>query len=365
MSINIVLDIHGVLCTYAKTSEVDPHGDFFQNHGAVLTAYKTQYVFPGVIEMLKVLFQTENLKVSFFNRAPKQYNTLLVEELLKISCGPKYLVRVLSFEDLIERNEKDVSKVLSEGDLLENAVLIDNHLKSVAEGQIKNYLQVEGMNSEKFTRIELLRDPNQIDGARRLKCFLVTGKLLATAKYIKEGGKILIFKKDKGYEIGFFDQDNVYKVEMLPKEKYFACVLILNTLNPKNKCFGKEIQIPQVINCIYSFVDSIGGQTREICYQANHICYVTGLLFTALSTSKEKNISVSEALFQLQYRLRSKARGENTYQSSIETLQNTSKYYFVGLKKLREVNPEFQFVTPQIYHKCVHLPIKEDGCVLL
>jgi hypothetical protein len=365
LSINIVLDIHDVLCTYSKTSEVDPHGDFFQNHGAVLSAFKTHYVFPGVIELLKVLFQAENFKVSFFNEVPKQFNVLLVKQLFEIASRPKYPVRVLSFEDLKEHYEKDISQVLSEGDLLENAILIDVQQKNVADGQIKNYLQVEGMTSEKFSRLSLEMDPSQVDGARRLKCYLVTGKLLATAKYIKEGGKILIFKKDKDYEIGFFDQDNVYKVEKFPPDKYWECILLLDRINPKNRCFGKEIRNLHVIECIYEFVASCGGQTREICFQANRICYITGLLFTALSQSKEKNISVSEALLQLQYRLRSKVNNGHKYQCNIEKLQNTSEYYFVGLKKLREVNPNFQFVTPQVYHKCVHFPVKEDVCVLL
>ena len=49
MTINVVLDIHDVLaCTEVRNIE---QASFFKNKGAIITAVKTHYVFPGVIEL--------------------------------------------------------------------------------------------------------------------------------------------------------------------------------------------------------------------------------------------------------------------------------------------------------------------------
>jgi len=61
--IHVVLDIDGVLCC----SGAKENASFYKEKGAVLSAIKTYYVFPGVIELLQLFFANREIKVSFFS----------------------------------------------------------------------------------------------------------------------------------------------------------------------------------------------------------------------------------------------------------------------------------------------------------
>jgi len=84
-SINLVFDIDGVLaCNAIGSTKI---AAFFLKKGAIITALKTHYVFPGVIELMQLLFQTENIKVSFFSSGDRQRNEIFVKQLLELALG--------------------------------------------------------------------------------------------------------------------------------------------------------------------------------------------------------------------------------------------------------------------------------------
>ena len=136
--INVVFDIDGVLaCTRARTLQ---SASFFHRKGMIITALKTHYIFPGVRELMQLLFSIDRIRVSFFSSGVKERNIPFVRELLETSLGREnYLkvegrVDVLSRDDLLRmqitdsysqyekyglyhgNKKKDVSKVLREGE---------------------------------------------------------------------------------------------------------------------------------------------------------------------------------------------------------------------------------------------------------
>lgn len=64
MAFHVTLDIQGLLACDKIVTEKDIA--FFRNRGAIVSAHKTMYVFPAVIELVAALYQNENTKVAFF-----------------------------------------------------------------------------------------------------------------------------------------------------------------------------------------------------------------------------------------------------------------------------------------------------------
>ncbi|MEI8365908.1 MAG: hypothetical protein WCF65_05770 [Parachlamydiaceae bacterium] len=229
MNLNIVFDIDDVLtCTSAKVAE---RALFFKNKGAILTAVKTHYVFPGVIEFMKLLFQTEHVKVSFFSAGAKHRNDKFVEELLTLSLGElkynevKHRVRILSHEDLTrssprecrkafdlfgiepwENSQKDISKVLEEGDLLENAVLIDNSAENAACGQIQNLLYVAPTSITNYRKLHQKIGFYNPDGYKYMRYRMVVGTKYLNKESVKRGESILFEKINDIFKLSFINK---------------------------------------------------------------------------------------------------------------------------------------------------------------
>lgn len=386
MNVNIVLDIDGVLaCTSVKNIQ---QAKFFKNKGAILPAIKTHYIFPGVVEFVKLLFQTENLKISFFSSGQKKRNIIFVDQLLKFALPElryqeiKSKVCVLSREDLIESGreegekhyklydlcpgikQKDISKALGESDPPENAVLIDDNYSYVACGQAKNILFVPESENKNFEKLSSKSDFYEIDGYRVLRCVLAAEESSHLEKRaVEEGKQILLLKTKEGFEVGFLNKSKKYQQMVISQEEHEDLLLKLNEIHQNNR--KKSVSIvkdKELIKHIGELVASFEGKARKICRQANRIYYITGLLFTALKVAESENISISESLFQMQFKLK---KGMETYQHDFWRSCKIDDFYLIGLEKLKEVNPNLQLTTPHNYSECVKFPISEEEQFML
>jgi hypothetical protein len=383
MSINIVLDIDGVLA--CNTVENVKQALFFKNKGAIMTAIKTHYLFPGVIEFIQFLFRRENIKVSFFSSGDKERNIIFVEQLLKLALQEqgyeevKHKVRVLSRDDLtvpddkenVEHHrvyglwagnkQKDLSKVLCEEDLLDNTILVDDTPSYVACGQAKNVLYVDSTENRNFEILPSTCNSYHPEGYKFLPSVLVIidhgGR---EKKAVKNGKQLLILKKDNGFEVEFLDKNFKYQKQLICVEENKELVAELNRIyqdtKNKNKT-GSVIKDAELTQSICQLVTSFDGRAKKICRQANRIYYVAGLLFTALEQSKSNSISLSECLFRAQFKL--KKDGE-TYKPDFKKLSKRDDLYLLGLEKLREINPHLRFTTPQSYVECIQLPSSQE-----
>lgn len=390
MTINVVLDIHDVLaCTEVRNIE---QASFFKNKGAIITAVKTHYVFPGVIEFIKVLFQTENVKVSFFSSSKEEVCVRFVEQLLKSALGEskyadvKQKVKVLSRNDLTEASDeakkehfrlyglhvgnmqKNIAKVLGEGESLENAVLMDDDKTYVEMGQARNFLSVPCTNGRNF---EVLRDlcrRYQPEGFKFLRCIfanesVASGLLEYEEDLVKEGRQILIIKTKDGFNIGYVDKESKYQSKQISSD-HPSLLEELNKIhrgsieNSKTVCY---VENKELVKNICLLVESWGGRNKKICRQANRIYYAAGLFFTALKEAKAQNITIAESLFRLQFKLKEmKEEDDHKYEPVFRRLSKMEDIYVIGLQKLREVNSTLQFTTPHSFVQCVQLLISGE-----
>ncbi len=384
MHINVALDIDGVLaCRRVGSNE---QAQFFKNQGAIITAKKTYYVFPGVIQLIKLLFQTEDIKVSFFSAGKKERNELFVEELLKLALTPskyediKHKLRILSRNDLISasleerqtqmkiydilpgRKQKDLSKILCEGELLEHAILIENDITYVACGQAKNVLLMPSNDNYNFRVLSSKCKVYQPEGYKFLGCVLVSEASCHAFQKIRveEGKQILLLKTKNEFEIGFLDKEShQYKQETISLKDNEELIEELNKIHQNQIEKSQniyQIQDQELIKTLCHLVGVRGGLMKKICRRANRIFYVTGLLFTALKQSKSQGIPITEFLLRLQFKL----QDNNTYTPRFRELRKIDDLYLLGLEKLREIKSDLQLMTPHHYVECIKLPLLKE-----
>lgn len=377
MTLNAVLDIDGVLaCRSVKNIE---QVYFFMSKGAIITAIKIHYIFPGVIEFIKFLFSIENLRISFFSSAVKNRNFIFVHELYKICLtetqynDTKDKVKILSYDDLstpqsddwLEHRRlynfragkklKDITKVLDENDSIENAFIIDDQPTGIACGQAKNILFLRETENINYDNLTLKCSTYDSKGYTFFKCCLIYKK---ENLYIKKEKRISIFKNNEIFKISFFDHDSNYKTKTISSKKHPNLFKKINKIYIRNLTFEKNnyyIKNNKLIQMIFTFVEGHKGKTKKICRQANRIYYAAGLFFTALQISKENNISISESLFRLQYVKES----DSTFTLN-DNLKKVDRFYLLGLEKLREFNPNLELIHPHNYVQNLKLPSSEE-----
>jgi hypothetical protein len=196
-------------------------------------------------------------------------------------------------------------------------------------------------------------------GERHLKCMLNFNKNTDIEQnLVEDGRRIIIYKTNDSFEVKFVDLENACHIKNVVKDTD-----LFNKLNSyyeeylADGDFLIDIEDQETVKAICDFVAGFDGRSKKVCRRANRICYVTGLLFEAISHAKELGISLSESLFQIQF---SKIEGEKTYRSNYEKLVKKDHFYWLGLEKLKEVNPDFTFVTPHSYYRDMGLPISDD-----
>lgn len=375
--INVVLDIDNVLCHDSKLKPNE--ANFYLNEGAIISALKTHYVFPGVKEFIKLLFQTKNIKVSFFSSSDHARNKLFVKELLKASLGKheykkiKKDVIILSKEDLVSNSKnnplydlpsgtqgKDISKVLRNGDLIENAILIDDSATFACFNQSENLMKVPCATRGGFTDLPFLLDSYDKDGYRGIPCYFRTIEEYdseyedpdeLSENSILFPDEINVLKSKGGYEIEFLNTQAKQCERKALNENNKELISLLNEIH-KISCSVKN---PKLLSKIYAFVDSNKGQTKVMHLESNRICYVAGLLFKSMEEAKQKNVPITKVLSQWQFQ----KEINNTFTPIFDKLHSQQHLYFYGLDKLKEVNPNFSIVSPNKYHSYLNLKIDE------
>lgn len=371
MVYNIACDIDQVFA-FHKIKDY-PQARFFFNKGAVLTAIKTHYIYPGVLEFIRLLALTPNLKTSFYSAGKPERNNVLVPLLLNRALPESQFIeikskmRVLSREDLILSKEKDLiskyynpcfnwisdtqkdlSKVLSGEELLENAVLIDDQSGNAANGQLFNFLKVPVAEAEDYASlIEKMKFYDPQNGTRFLKCLLnVSGSL--QEDFVKDGRRIVISKLNDNFEIRFINFDGDIQIENidLDDEELYLQLDYFYVMAVKTGCPMGVIEEPKVVENICNWVSQRNGKSRKICRRANRICYVVGLLFSALNAAGTEKISLSAALSCYQF----KRNESNALIPQFHKLQKDERFYLLGMQKLKEVNPDYELINPHSYH---------------
>jgi len=361
--VHIVFDIDGVL---AAPGILDSHqGDFFHKKGFVLTAIKTHYIFPGVIELLRLLLQTENLHVSFFSSGGKERNVIFVQEILQQAIGIeeykkiKGSVQILSREDLSasmsaigrEREElaniknteqrktygmglgnmaKDLTKIQKD---LENVVLVEDDSSYVAYGQARNLLYVPETDQYSYERLNP-RWGYAPDGYRPMQCRFDDPD---SSDYYDDED-IQVIRDGDQFQVKYLDfESNQHKQIPIKDEKLRQA---LNELASK-----VWIEEPSITRELYALVEAQKGRIKRLCRKVNRIYYVAGLLFTALEKAKQEKTSITEQLFRLQFIPTS----QTTFKPIFKSLTKRDYFYEIGLKILKQVNKNLEFTTPQNY----------------
>ncbi|HSX26364.1 MAG TPA: hypothetical protein VLE89_05085 [Chlamydiales bacterium] len=229
---NIVFDIDGVLC--AKNA--DPaNALLFLRKGQILTALKTHYIFPGVIELLTRLYRTENVRVSFFSSGIRQRNELLIPQLLQKALPEtheriRFETTILSREDLTElsreksypkspfslgNKQKDIEKVLRPGELLENTLLIEDDSSYAMPEQYKNLLHVPETESDHFFE----EDPDEDFYPQANRIYYLAGILFTALEQARRDNLPLAaslysiqFSNDKPIRWELQKNDHFYKI---------------------------------------------------------------------------------------------------------------------------------------------------------
>lgn len=362
---NLVFDIDHMLAFHMVG---DIHqANFISHKGAILseTDLKTHYIYPGVLELIRLAYDTEDFKVSFFSKGSERRNRRFVQLLLdKALPDPKYdekklKTRIFSRDDLTKTSrgtKKDLSIVLEDDDALEDALLVDDKPRNSMAGQESNFLQVPLVDWEEYDAL-IERHPNyESNGTRFLKCKLNVGGFTDREKNaVQEGRRIFINKNGEDFEIKYVDRNNVVQAKTVQDPELLAELAQQYQKGIEDRTSLVSIQNRETILKICQFVTSFQGRTRKICRSANRICYVTGLLFEALSYAQANETSLSYALFTKQF------KEENGYKLNLKDDQ----LYLEGFRRLKEVNPNFQLVTPANYNELINRDIPEEDRLFL
>ncbi len=366
--INVVFDIDSVLtCHHSRNIK---HASFFLRKGKILQAIKTHYIFPGVVDLIKLLFQTEDIRVSFFSSGVKERNDIFVKEILEIALGKDHYEKIKDSVTILSRcdvtsctreesleaervysirpgnYQKDVSKVLREGESLENTVLIDDDSSYCAHNQAANMLFVPPSEEGNFYHL-----PDKFiecDEEGHHLIYIATPEEKNVSTYDKERvenkDQVMLIKKEEGYELRFLDRKTgLYQEKSVSKKDAET----LSTFSLKDKTVHPEL---------YKLIHSYGGRIRKIFHDVNRIYYATGLLFTALERAKLKGTSLSQELFSLQF----KEKKQWVYER-LRDLSKKDDFYLIGLKKLQEVNSSLEFTNPKSYIELIDkAPSKEE-----
>jgi len=389
--VHVVLDIDQVLaCTQASYHQAI----FFQRRGAIISAIMPHYIFPGVLEFIQVLGQTEGIKFSFFSAGDARRNEILVDALLKRALPEvKYhalrdKIRICSKEHLttVSANKKrkheslfgfssnpqikDLRKIVSEEEL-SNTVLIDDNLFVAAPDQRGNLLLVPEMSAQKYDKLPQKKERYLPDGYRHLECVLGNADAKAVAqKQVRSGKQIVVLKTEEGFSIQFLDRSSHrYQSKELStdndqelKEKltqFHEHIMSRYQPNPEGM---KYLYIPgethtvtdaSLAQSILSFVARHDGIHKKIKRKANAICYAVGTLMKALQQSKEKNVPITEILFKMQF----KPKADGTFATCFRERFRQDEIYKIGWEALRQVNPDFTWTSPHQYMAVITPPL--------
>lgn len=384
---NIVFDIDHTLAFHSVSSF--RQGKFIREKGAILplATLPTHYIYPGITELVRLIFLDEKFKLSFFSKGTAARNEEFVRLFMDQTIPePEYAlrkeqVRVLSREDLVEADFdeymhhefygiwpsdtiKDVSKVLSDNDLLENTILIDDQVDNAAYGQVSNLLVMPYVDESCYDSLIAKMKFYDESGMRYLKCMLSFDQMIDLEEgLVEDGRRIVVYKVGNSFEIKFIDFQDVVRSENVAIDTD-----LFNKLNQYYEQWVEDdvsmyyFEDLETVKAICNFVAEFNGRIKKLCRRANRVCYLAGLLFTVLSFAEMHKVPLSHALFRYQYSLN---EDQKTYTSKFFKLVKDDRLYHLGLKKLKEVNEKFEFVTPHNYTKCIQTPLAINDILFL
>ncbi len=342
----IVYDIDDVLCT-CNVSTIEQVA-FFARYGLIITAIKTHYVFPGVVELMKASFDEPDTDIYFSSRGIEERNKKFVRKLLKCSLGKdrasqvKYTVHTVKRKvyvgDPIEC--KDLNEICGDS---QNATLVDDSQGMIAPGQFKNFLYVYEPRFNEFSPFCDTEGyvPLSLDchGSMRLYYMVV------------HGGGLRLKKKQSSCELTFLDKKTREKKRLdLMQETHSE--LISKIGKAKNVGDLEETCRYEIV----SVIENAGGVTKRIDRSANHFFNYVGVLFTALNENKKTGEPVSEILYRLQWRRDVEGYEGPSNQEIFWSIYDET-FYEYGLSILKKYNPELAFMTPMKYREATLVPL--------
>lgn len=112
---------------------------------------------------------------------------------------------------------------------------------------------------------------------------------------------------------------------------------------------------------LHQIIQEYQGRTSSLFKTANRVCSYTGLLFKVLQSAEKKGTTLSEELFKIQYR-NSKELG--SFERN-KLFPDDDNIYEFGLRKLREVNPQYSFYAPNRYAEVIKTPPTDEEQIKL
>lgn len=318
---------------------------FYMRKGSILSAKNiTHYVFPGVIELIQLLCQIEDVKLSFFSAAHSSRNKPFVASLLKLSLGDEKYNKIRDNIVIFSENhccsrKKKLSAILK--DPIEDTVLIDNDPSNRAENEENNFLYAPPTFTDSFSKLEFKQDKYDVKGKTRIKCFINSSKQISADWH----GEILKIR---------FWHKGLKKIQQIDVSKETE-IELYDLLKPYMKLYNFQIPCNNaILDKLYKFVEKHGGQTEKICHRANRIYLITALLFRALNQARSSNASLSSFL----------PRIHTKWNSACEVNKNEwmtdDELYLEGLEILRGINPSLEFIHPHNYLEAARTPLTED-----
>jgi hypothetical protein len=401
---NIAFDIDNVLAdfTVLDLNEIK----FYQQRGFVLTAIKTHYIFPGVTELMQLLFRMPDVKVSFFSYGHQYRNELFAERLLKHALGEAYyleikeniqifsgikdngctdLIKPTSEEHVAQKDKyclsfgnqkKSLEKVVGQDENLDDSVLIDDSSSWVKSGQERNYLHVPAIYNDHYEEMERESQYYSCDENGYWKISFRDCTSIPDKEYVKNlimsASCIGFFIEKEKCTLGYIDyeQKHYKEIELTQVSDGSLLAAIKAHYQENGSAIEQQAEAGETMTkaeldlALYALLEEKQGKTTAIHLACNRICYVTGVLFKALEHARGGS-TLAEFLFPLHFSAREES---GTFEPRFQTekaAHEKEEYYHYGLKKLQQANPHFTFITPQIYSKCCAVTISTEEEIVL
>ena len=362
-TLNVVSDIDEVLSISHVNTIEQLH--FFSDFGALITANKrTYFLLPGVREFFQWLHTIENIRVSFFSAGPHVRNIDFVHSLYQLSFPKTHVqmtkdLQILSRHDLTpcEISKKDITKALAPGDLLEQAVLIDDNEQNIVTGQVKNFLLTPKTSIKTYEKLHGKCWQYTPDGFKAIPYYLMNSLTAQNMKSPVLIGKMIQVVSHEGYfELRFINHlTGTVQNEVISQEKHPSMVTQLSKLYSLDRVHQGEtirIQDMDLLLKLMDYVSNKEGRIKKLCRAINRIYYVAGLLFTASERSKKNGTSIADSLFKWQFTSEQKPRHS--------FLKKQDNLYWIGLRKMQEVHPQLRFLSPHDYVSYKNKSIPEE-----
>lgn len=382
-TVNIIFDIDGIVACKSTSKNDSPR--FYLKKSAILMAADTpHYIFHGFIELFKALHKREDVRISFFSSGRDIRNVDFVKDLMTTALGEEAYLAVKDRIGVFSRKncmifpndeqrrdheiygtphgnqKKDLSVCLEKGESLENTILIEDNSSYIAPGQAKNVFVVPELEDRDYRHLAAIKKPFDKSGFRGIPMILRAWDDTEIGDYytgrVEIGKEIYLFRTNEKEYTLLYRKELEYKahIHKLTEVDHGDIIDLLEQsyFESDNHCqYGETIENDALEDMLYKLVTQLSGKTKKICKKANRVCYIAGVIFSAIETAEKEKVSVSDVLFRWQFK---KKVGVEKYESQYSKLAKTEKYYLIGLEKLREENPDFTLNTPQSYLQCTN-----------